>query len=287
VKDNPIPIAPPSDYQPARYELLARLLASLKSSGKPIIPRDFHHGPERLLKMSALPNGKTDVNNAGVISMDFVCGSSERYAGAGWAERAKMWHAHEDYQRGMFYFLATDSHVDDEVRAEVARWGLPRDEFKDTGGWPFQLYVREARRMVGQYVMRQSDCEKPRARLADSVGLGVYSLDSHICQRTVADGHVVHEGGFLLRIPKPYPIPYRAITPKSDECENLLATFCVSATHVSFASIRMEPQFMVLSESAAHAAHLSIANNTSMQEINMEKLRAHLLAAGQVLDARA
>ena len=168
----------------------------------------------------------------------------------------------------------------------MAKWGLPRDEFKDTGGWPFQLYVREARRMVGRYVMKQSDCEKPPAEIADSIGLGTYSLNSHYCQRLVKDGKVVHEGGFLLRIPGPYPIPYRAITPKADECENLLATFCVSATHVSFASIRMEPPFMVLSESAAFAVHQALEEGKSVQEIDIDRLTKRLRDAGQVLARR-
>jgi hypothetical protein len=134
--------------------------------------------------------------------------------------------------------------------------------------------------------MRQSDAQSAPATLPDSIGLGVYSLDSHVCQRVVVEGKVAHEGGFLLRIPGAYPIPYRAITPKADECENVLATFCVSATHVAFASIRMEPQLMVLSESAAHAAHMAIADNVSVQGINIEKLRRNLLDAGQMLDAK-
>jgi hypothetical protein len=287
VKDNPIPIDAPTDYDPRRYELLARLLASYAASGKPVTPRDFHASPWRILKISPLPRGKTDVNNAGYVSMDFVGGQSERYAAATWPERANVWHAHEDYQRGLLYFLRTDQRVSAEIRTEVAKWGLPRDEFKDTAGWPFQLYVREARRMVGRHVVRQSDCETPpAATLPDSVGLGVYSLDSHGCQRVAVDGKVVHEGGFMVRIAGPYPIPYRAITPKPDECENVLATFCVSATHAAFASIRMEPQLMVLSESAAHAAHLAIADNTSIQDVNVEKLRKRLLDAGQALDPK-
>ncbi len=286
VKENPIPVEAPADYDAKRYEVAGRLLAALKAAGKPVTPADFHRGPWRLLKFSPLPHGKTDVNNAGMVSMDFVGGGSERYAGANWAERAKMWHAHEDYQRGLLHFLRTDERAGDAVRAEVSKWGLPRDEFKETGGWPFQLYVREARRMVGAYVMKQSDCETPPAALADSVGLGVYSLDSHVCQRVAVEGKVVHEGGFLVRIPGPYPIPYRAITPKAQECENLLATFCVSASHVAFASMRMEPQLMVLSESAAHAADLAIADNQSVQGIDIGKLRKRLLDAGQALDGK-
>ncbi|HSI35763.1 MAG TPA: FAD-dependent oxidoreductase [Tepidisphaeraceae bacterium] len=286
VTKDPIPVAAPENYDAKRFEVLARLIAAQAATGKPFTPADFHRGPWRLLKISPLPRGKTDVNNAGAVSMDFVGGGAERYAKATWAERGEIWRAHEDYQRGMLYFLRTDERVPAAVRAEVAKWGLPRDEFKDTGGWPSQLYVRECRRMVGQRVMRQADCEKAPATLPDAVGLGVYSLDSHGCQRVAVDGKVVHEGGFMVRIPGPYPIPYGAITPKAEECENVLATFCVSSTHVAFASLRMEPQLMVLSESAAHAAHLAIADGTNVQAVSAEKLRKRLLDAGQVLEAR-
>jgi len=283
VKDQPLPVEPPSDYDPKRFEIVARHLAALAAGKHPIEPADFHRSPWRLLKISPLPKGKTDVNNAGLISMDFVTGQSERYAGASWAERAKLWHAHEDYQRGFLYFLRTDERVPEGIRTEVAKWGLPRDEFRDTGGWPFQLYIREARRMVGTYVMKQSDCENPPAKLADSVGLGTYSLDSHGCQRVVKDGHVVHEGGFLLRLKGPYPIPYRVLTPRAEECENLLVTFCVSSSHVAFASLRMEPQLMILSESAALAADQALREGTSVQAINVEKLSQRLRDAGQRL----
>lgn len=286
VKNNPIPVAAPADYDPKRFEVLARLLEALKKTGKPVTPGDFHRGPWRLLKFSPIPHGKTDVNNAGAVSMDFVGGESAKYAGADWGQRQKMWHAHEDYQRGMLYFLRSSERVDEAIRTEVAKWGLPRDEFKETGGWPTQLYVREARRMVGAYVMKQADCEKAPAKLADSIGLGVYSLDSHICQRVAVEGKVVHEGGFMVRIPGPYPIRYGAITPKAEECENVLATFCVSSTHVAFASIRMEPQLMVLSESAAHAADMAIANNQPLQAIDIPTLRKRLLEAGQALDVK-
>lgn len=230
-------------------------------------------------------NGKTDVNNAGFISTDFVTGGAERYANATWSERARLWHAHEDYQRGLIYYLRTEERLPEWLRQEMALWGLPKDEFTDNGGWPTQLYVREARRMVGRYLIDQKHCEAPISR-EDSVGLGSYSLDSHICQRQVIDNAVIHEGGFGVHdVRQPYSIPYAAITPRAEECENLLVTFCISATHVAFASVRMEPPFMIISESAAIAASQAIAEDKSVQGINLQKLREQLLEAGQLLSS--
>jgi hypothetical protein len=241
----------------------------------------------RLLKITKLMRGKTDVNNGASISTDYITGGAERYATAGWPERAKIWRAHEDYQRGFFYFLRTDERLPGWLRQEIALWGLPQDEFTDSGGWPTQLYVREARRMTGQYIIDQKHCEKAQPR-PDSIGLGSYSLDSHICQRLVKDGAVIHEGGFMLHdVNTPYPIPYPAITPRSEECENLLVTFCVSSTHVAFASVRMEPPFMILSESAAFAADQALKDGVSVQNINREKLVAQLMAAGQLVHPKS
>jgi hypothetical protein len=284
VKDNPIPIQPGADYSPATYEIVARMLAAQSAAGHPFRAEQMHMpGMGRLLKFSVLPNGKTDINNAAPVSMDFVTGGAERYAKASWAERADLWHAHEDYQRGLYYFLQNDPRVAPDIRADLALWGLPRDEFRDTQGWPTQLYVREARRMIGTYVMRQSDCENPPARLSDSVGLGTYSLDSHACQRLVDGGQVVREGELYDRIARAFPISYKTLTPRGEECENLLVTFCISASHVCFASVRMEPPFMVLSESAALAAHSALEESTSVQGINPERFARRLREAGQIL----
>ncbi len=273
VKKDSLPIEPPADYQAARYELLARSVAAQEAAGKATLP----------LKISILPFGKTDVNNSGPVSMDFIGGGADRYARGSWAERAELWHAHEDYQRGVLHFLRQDPRVPESIRTEVAKWGLPKDEFQDTGGWPFQLYIREARRMVGSYVVHQGDCEHPQA-IADSIGLGAYALDSHICQRVVQGGRVAPEGTFMVRITKTFPIPYRAICPKESECENLLATFCVSSTHASFAAIRMEPPFMVMSESAAFALHQALEERNAVQRIASEKLIGRLRTAGQAID---
>jgi hypothetical protein len=288
-KNDPIPIAPPDDYHPDRFELVRRYIAALDAIHDPLQPGDLyfnfgHKTPRnhpRLLKITRLVRGKTDVNNGSCsLSMDFINGGAERYANGSWSERARLWHAHEDYQRGYLYFLRTDERVPEWLRKEIAPWGLPKDEFRDTGGWPTQLYIRQARRMVSDFVITQKHCEHP-AKRDDSVGCGSYSLDSHVCQRLVRDGAVVHEGGFYYRIGNAYPIPYAAIVPREDECENLLVTFCVSCTHVAFASVRMEPPFMILSESAAFAADQALHEGTSVQRINLKKLHSRLLDAGQ------
>ena len=282
VKDNHIPVQPGANYAPEQFELFARTLAAQKAAGDPVRPEEFHKAPWRMLKISPLPNGKTDVNNAGYVSMDFVEGAATSYATATWKRRGELWRAHEDYQRGILYFLQTDPRVDEALRTEVLKWGLAPDEFKDTHGWPTQLYVREARRMVGAYVVKQSDCEHPPATLPESAGLGTYSLDSHACQRLVHAGSVISEGGFLLRTGA-FPIPYHCLTPRESDCENLLVTFCVSSTHVAFAAIRMEPPFMVLSESAAIAADMAIQANRSVQAIDIPNFAKRLRELGQIV----
>jgi len=290
-RNDPIPIAPPANYDPLNYELVRRYITALDEVSEPLLAGDlyFNFGEKlpyphpRLLKITRLMRGKTDVNSGSCgISMDVVNGGAERYAGGSWAERAKIWRAHEDYQRGFFYFLRTDERLPAWLGKEISAWGLPKDEFQDTGGWPTQLYVREARRMAGDFVIDQSFCEHPTER-DDAIGLGSYSLDSHVCQRLVKDGAVIHEGGFYHSLQKPYPIPFGTIVPRESECENLLVTFCVSATHVAFASVRMEPLFMIMSESAAMAADQALQEGTAVQRINLKKFRARLLEAGQIL----
>jgi hypothetical protein len=290
-RNDPLPIVPPADYEPGRFELVRRFIAALEQAGDPLEPADlyFNFGAQsnrphpRLLKISQLVRGKTDVNSgSGAISMDLADGEAERYAEASWGERARIWRAHANYQRGLWHFLATEPDLPDWLRKEISGWGLPRDEFRDTGGWPFQLYLREVRRMTGCLKVTQGLCENPSKR-EDSIGLGSYSLDSHVCQRLAMDHSVVHEGFFYSPLAQPYPIPYGAIVPREFECENLLATFCVSSSHVAFASVRMEPVFMILSESAAIAADLALRDGRSVQRIGMETLGRRLAAAGQLL----
>ncbi len=284
------PVEPPPSYHPAHYELLGRWFEACNAAGIVLPPSDLYHAragqpwiAPRPLKISPLPRGKSDVNNGAPVSIDHVGGGSTAYPLASWAERQQIWHEHEDYTRGLLYFLRTDLRIAADLRHEIGSWGLPLDEFKDTGNWPHQLYVRECRRMVGPYVMTQHDAENP-VPLADSIGLGSYSLDSHQCRRVAHSGQLALEGGFLHRIKGAYPIPYRAITPKAEECSNLLVIFCVSSTHAAYSSLRMEPVLMILGESAAFAACLALDTGISVQEVDVRTLTQRLREAGQVLE---
>jgi hypothetical protein len=161
-------------------------------------------------------------------------------------------------------------------------WGLPRDELVETGGWPHQLYIREARRMVADVVMTEHHC-LGREVAPDPVGMGAYTMDSHNCQRFVRDGRVWNEGDVQVGGFKPYPISSRSIVPRRGECENLLVPVCVSASHIAFGSVRMEPVFMILGQSAATAAALALALSCAVQEVPYPRLRALLEEGGQVL----
>jgi hypothetical protein len=272
---NRLPHRAPAKYQPAQYELLARYLEALVAAGqKPQL--DAFWNP------IWMPNGKTDINNNGGFSTDFI-GANYAYPEADYATRAKLWQAHEDYVRGFVYFLATSPRVPENMRAEMQTWGPAKDEFLDTGHWPHQLYVREARRMISDYVMTEHNC-RGRQKAEDAVGLGAYGMDSHNCQRLVKNGRVENEGDVQVHGFSPYPISYRAIVPKADECGNLLVPVCLSATHIAYGSIRMEPVFMILGQSAATAAVLAIEGKAPVQKVRYEKLRARLLADQQVLE---
>jgi hypothetical protein len=279
---NRIPIEPPPNYDPKQYELVGRMFVSAAGLNKTFSLRKEKNFNSSLLKMDAIPNGKTDTNNGGRISTDYA-GYSQDYPEASYAEREKIAKAHENYIRGYLHFLATDSRVPQNVRDEMKTWGLAKDEFTDNGGWPFQLYVRQARRLVGQYVVTQHDAER-KTTVEDSVGMASYSLDSHICRRIVDNGIVIQEGGFYQKIPGPYPISYRALTPKPADCENLLVPACCSASHVAYASVRMEPVFMLLGQSCGTAVSHAIDEKTSVQKIDVKKLQTRLTADKQVLD---
>ena len=191
-----------------------------------------------------------------------------------------------NYQQGKLYLLANDPQVPKELQARVNTFGLHPDEFKETANWPHQLYVREGRRMLSDYVMTQADCESKRVA-EDSVGLASYPMDSHFCQRVVVvekgKTTVRNEGGFGHACPKPYPISYRSIVPKESECTNLLVPVMLSSSHVAFGSIRMEPVFMILGQSAGTAASMAIEGNISVQKVDYTKLKERLLADGQKL----
>ena len=275
---NRLPHRKPAKYDPAKYELLARYLEALVAAG---------HKPElkEFWNPIWMPNGKTDINNNGGFSSDFI-GANYTYPNADYATRARIWQAHEDYVRGFVYFLATSPRVPETLHAEMQTWGPAKDEFFDTRNWPHQLYVREARRMVSDYVMTEHNC-RGQQQAEDPVGLGAYGMDSHNCQRIVKNGHAENEGDVQVHGFSPYPISYRSIVPKAAECENLLVPLCLSATHIAYGSIRMEPVFMILGQSAATAAALAMDGKSTVQKLPYETLRARLAADKQVLEWKA
>jgi hypothetical protein len=268
-----VPIAPPKDYQPARYELLYRYLKAVDDAKRPL----RLSGIFLAVKM---PHGKTDFNNYGAFSTD-LAGGSQRYPEASPAERAAIAKAHEDYIRGLFHFLATDPRLPRHLQREARSWGLCKDEFQDTGGWPHQLYVREARRMLGSYVMTQADCSRTRAT-PHPVGMGSYTIDSHLCQRIVRNGAACNEGGLGQEV-EPYPIALDSLLPQAAECENLVVPVCLSASHVAFGSIRMEPVFMLLAHAAGALAAIAVDGGLPVQSVDKAGLCAALEREGQVL----
>ena len=270
-EDIRIPFPKPEGYDRDQYALLARYLQNAEKAGLKV----------PILNHVMMPNGKTDTNNNGAFSTDNI-GMNYEYPEASWEKRQEIIREHEVYQKGLMYFLANDESVPERVRKEVASWGLCKDEFTDNGGWPHQLYIREARRMVSDYVMTQHNCQL-REVASDAVGLAAYGMDSHNCQRYVRDGIVLNEGDVQVWVPAPYPISYRSIVPKAGECENLAVSVCVSASHIAFGSIRMEPVFMILGQSAATAAVLAIEDKVPLQKVDYEKLRERLLADKQIL----
>ena len=271
---NRLPHRKPAKYDAARYELLARYLEALVAAGQKPELKAFWNP-------IWMPNHKTDINNNGGFSTDFI-GANYAYPDADYATRTQIWQAHEDYTLGFIYFLVTSPRVPKSMRAEMQTWGPAKDEFQDTGNWPHQLYIREARRMVSGYVMTEHNC-RGQQTAEDPVGLGAYGMDSHNCQRVVKGGHVENEGDVQVGSFPPYPIAYRSIVPKAAECENLLVPVCLSATHIAYGSIRMEPVFMILGQSAATAAVLAIHNKLSVQKLPYETLRARLLSDRQTL----
>ncbi|MFD2520913.1 FAD-dependent oxidoreductase [Emticicia soli] len=267
--DNRIPFEKPQGYDPARYELLARVFTS--------------GWRETFDKYDPIPNRKTDTNNHGPFSTDYI-GQNYDYPEASYERRKEIIKDHELYQKGLMYFLQNDPSIPADVHEKMQQWGLPKDEFKDNGGWPHQLYIREARRMVGEFVMKEADA-LGKTQVPNSVGMGSYSLDSHNIQRYVKeDGYVQNEGDIGVHPDKPYSIAYGAILPKANECTNLLVPVCVSSSHIAFGSIRMEPVFMILGQSAATAAVLAINNKVTPQALPYATLRAELLKDKQRLE---
>jgi len=268
VPANRRPWEKPADYDPRQYELLLR---------------NFEAGDHRVpWHPVMMPNRKTDTNNNFAVSTDYI-GMNYDYPDGDYATRARIVAAHRSYQQGLMWTLAHSPRVPPEVRKHFQKWGLARDEFTDNDNWPYQLYIREARRMVAGYVMTEQNCRGRRVA-RDAVGLGSYGMDSHNVQRYVdASGHVRNEGDVQVHGFAPYPISYRAIVPRRAECTNLLVPVCVSASHIAYGSIRMEPVFMLLGDSAATAAVLALRQDIDVQAVGYVQLAKQLRAAGQVL----
>lgn len=273
VPENRIPFPKPDNYDPMQYELLGRYI----DTGY----RDMFG------KFDPIPNGKTDTNNRGGFSTDNI-GMNYDYPEASYERRREIIREHEDYQKGYFWYLANDPRVAEDVRQVMSTWGLSGDEFLDNGHWPHQIYVREARRMVGDFVVSERHLRRiePTSR---PIAMGSYNMDSHHTQRYVAydeqgRGHARNEGDVQINPGGPYPVDYGAIVPREEECANLLVPVCVSSSHIAFGSIRMEPVFMILGQSAATAAVLALDHGVSVQELDYGLLQARLLEDGQVLE---
>ncbi len=260
--DNLVPITKPENYDPAQYELLIRLMEAQPDKRK----------LGNYFIWSRMPNRKTDVNNRGGFSTDMI-GCNWNYPEASREERAKIIKAHEDYTKGLLYFVGHDERVPESIRKEMLRWGYPKDEYLDNDHFSPQLYIREARRMVGEYVCTQHDCDR-KVVVEDGIAYAAYNMDSHNCKRVVVEKNgvkmVKNEGNVEEHTAGPYPISYRAITPKRNECDNLLVPVCLSASHIAFGSIRMEPVFMVLGQAAAIAANL--AKGKAVQDVNSQDI---------------
>jgi FAD dependent oxidoreductase len=234
--------------------------------------------------IAPIPNHKADFNNQGAFSTDYIGGSWD-YPDASYAKRDQIFQAHVDYTKGFFYFLAHDPRVPKSLQEEVNHWGLAKDEFTDTQNWPHQLYIREARRMVSDFVMTQKDVQTDLTK-PDAIGMGSYNSDSHNVQRFVnAEGDVENEGDMQVAV-KPYQIPYRVMVPKRGEATNLLVPVCFSASHVAYSSLRMEPQYMIIGQAAGDAAAMALKDGVAVQDVDTKALTAKLLKDGVVLEYR-
>ena len=263
IPGNRLAIERPANYDSTRYELLLRYL-SVKPTG------DLG----QILKMDRMPNGKTDINNQGPFSTDMI-GMNYDYPNGDYATRQRIFNDHVDYTKGLLYFIGHDSRMSPAIQQQMLQWGYPKDEYTATGHWTPQLYVREARRMKGAYTMTQANCQRKEV-VADGVGMAAYTMDSHNAQRIVVNGMVKNEGDVQLKGVQPYPVAYRSITPDRKECTNLLVPVCLSASHIAYGSIRMEPVFMVLAQSAATAASMAIDHQTGVQAIDVSLLQQRL-----------
>ncbi|MDO8952481.1 MAG: FAD-dependent oxidoreductase, partial [Draconibacterium sp.] len=266
--ENRVPFPKPENYDSTQYELLVRVF----DTGR----KDWFQ------KFDDIPNKKTDTNNHGPFSSDNI-GMNYDYPEATYERRAEIIQQHRDYQAGLLWFVANDPRVPDDIRSKMATWGLAKDEFTDNGNWPHQIYVREARRMIGEYVTTENDVLLKR-EVPKPVGMGSYAMDSHNVQRYITpEGYVQNEGDIGVHPPAPYSISYGSIVPKKEECTNLLVPVCVSSSHIAFGSIRMEPVFMILGQSAAVAANIAIDKKIPVQEVSYDELKILLEEKKQVL----
>lgn len=271
VPENRRPFEKPETYDPSKYELLARALKKME----PTIDNFL------LFNWGIMPDHKYDVNNKGPLSTDMI-GMNYEYPEGSYETREKIWKDHVEYTKGLLYFMTHDERVPEQLRNKISEFGWAKDEFVDNDNFPTQLYIRESRRLIGEYVMTQKNCQGT-ATVDDGVGFGAYGMDSHNCQRIVINGMVKNEGDVQVGGFSPYPISYRSIVPKQSECQNLIVPVCLSATHIAYGSIRMEPVFMVLGQSASIASSLAIDDKKSVQNIDVHKLQA-ILADDPYLD---
>lgn len=277
--ENRIPFEKPENYNELEYELLFRNyeaaegpLEDMYSYGDPLLP----------WINSAMPNKKTDTNNQKGFSTDFI-GQNWDYPEASYAEREAILERHRQYQQGLMWTLAFHPRIPKPVRDQVSQWGTCRDEYEREDGWQQQLYIREARRMLSAHVMTQRNCEGIEV-VDDPIGMAAYGMDSHHIKRYVnAEGYVANEGNVEAHVKAPYPISYRSIVPKKEECDNLVVPVCLSATHIAFGSIRMEPVFMILGQSAATIASLAMEEDKAVQDLQYPRLRDALTGQGQIL----
>ncbi len=267
-EENRAPFKKPVGYNSTNYELMVRV---------------FEAGwNETLHKFDPIPNYKTDVNNHGPFSFDNI-GMNYEYPEASYEKRVKIISEHKSYQMGLLYFLANDSRVPSEIRQEISKWGYAKDEFIDNGHWPYQIYVREARRMIGEYVMTENEV-LGKKQVTTSIGIGSYTMDSHNTQRYITpEGYVQNEGDIGVNPNNPYQIAMGSVLPKKEECKNLLVPVAVSSSHIAFGSIRMEPVFMILGQSTGAMASIALDKEIALHDLSYEEVQKKLLASHQIL----
>ncbi|MGB8478927.1 MAG: FAD-dependent oxidoreductase [Acidobacteriaceae bacterium] len=273
---NLVPFPEPENYDPHEYQLLANYIHGFQQQyGRP--PR-----LNELTNPVGIPNHKADFNNNGPFSTDYI-GKDWTFPNASYAQRKAIWQDHINYTQGFFYFLGHDPQVPAQLRKEVNTWGLAKDEFTDTDHWPFQLYIRESRRIVGEYIMTQKDVQTERSKV-DEIGMGSYNIDSHNFERVVTpDGSVQNEGDTEIHV-QPYQIPYGILVPRTQQVSNLLVPVCVSASHVAYSSLRLEPQYMIMGQAAGVAASMAARTETPVQDIGIKMLQEKLIHGGAIVD---